>query len=49
MAVVYATLIIKGVYTFDRVPVAQQQKVREYLAAMDLDIDGTPLPDPVGE
>jgi len=49
MAVVYATLIIKRAYTFDRVPVAQQPKVREYLAAMKLDIDGKSLPNPSGK
>ncbi|MBB6673030.1 CD1375 family protein [Cohnella nanjingensis] len=43
MAVVYATLIIKGAYTFDRVPANQQPKVREYLAALELDTDGKPL------
>ncbi len=43
MATVYATLIIKGYYTFSQVPVSQQAKVREILAAMDLDENGRPL------
>ncbi|MFC0331729.1 CD1375 family protein [Paenibacillus sepulcri] len=43
MAVVYATLIIKGYYTFDQVPASQQNKVRDILAAMDLDENGNPL------
>lgn len=49
MAIVYATLIIKKAYTFDQVPTTQQDKVREYLAVMNLDIDGTPLSNPVGK
>ena len=36
MAEVYATLIIKGVRTFNQVPAIIQQKVREVLEALDL-------------
>lgn len=45
MAVVYATLIIKGVKTFEQVPAKQQEAVRTYLLALDLDQDGNPIPD----
>ncbi|QJC50148.1 hypothetical protein HGI30_16685 [Paenibacillus albicereus] len=43
MATVYATLIIKGYYTFAQVPASQQAKVREILAALELDENGQPL------
>ena len=36
MAEVYATLIIKGVRTFNQVPAIIQQKVREVLEALVL-------------
>lgn len=36
MAEVYATLIVKGVRTFNQVPAIIQQKVREVLEALDL-------------
>ena len=36
MAEVYATLIIKGVKTFDQVPVIIQSKVKAVLEALDL-------------
>ena len=36
MAEVYATLIIKGIKTFDQVPVIIQPKVKVVLEALDL-------------
>lgn len=36
MAEVYATLIIKGVRTFDQVPTIIQPKVKDVLEALDL-------------
>ena len=36
MAEVYATLIIKGLRTFNQVPVIIQPKVKEVLMALDL-------------
>ena len=36
MAEVYATLIIKGVKTFDQVPAIIQSKVKAVLEALDL-------------
>lgn len=36
MAEVYATLIIKGVKTFDKVPTIIQPKVKAVLEALDL-------------
>lgn len=36
MAVIYATLIVKGVKTFDQVPVIIQPKVKAVLEALDL-------------
>ena len=36
MAEVYATLIIKGVKTFDQVPTIIQPKVKSVLEALDL-------------
>lgn len=35
MATVYATLIIKGLKTFDQVPESQKEKVREILIALE--------------
>jgi len=43
MALVYVTLIVKGCYAFAQVPASQQDKVREILAAMDLDENGNPI------
>lgn len=40
MATVYVTLIIKGYYTFSQVPASQQTKVRDILAALELDENG---------
>lgn len=37
MAEVYATLIIKGIKTFDKVPAIIQPKVKAVLEALDLD------------
>lgn len=43
MAVVYASLIIKGLKTFDQVPEKQKVAVHEYLFALELDDNGNPL------
>lgn len=43
MAVVYASLIIKGLKTFDQVPEKQKEAVHTYLFALDLDDNGNPL------
>lgn len=43
MATVYATLIVKGFYTFAQVPASQKDKVKEILTALDLNTDGTPI------
>ena len=37
MAAVYATLIVKGLKTFEQVPAVVQPKVREILIALELD------------
>lgn len=37
MAAVYATLIVKGLKTFEQVPEVVQPKVREILIALELD------------
>lgn len=43
MAVVYATLIVKGVKTFNDVPDSQKEAVRVILEALDVDVDGNPV------
>lgn len=43
MVVVYATLIVKGVKTFNQVPAKLQPDVRDHLNSMDLDENGNPL------
>lgn len=43
MAVVYASLIIKGLKTFAQVPDKQKEAVHNYLFALDLDDNGNPL------
>lgn len=35
MAVVYATLIIKGIKTFDQIPTTQAERVKEILIALE--------------
>ena len=44
IAVIYATLIIDGLKTFDQVPVKIAPQVHEYLLSMGLGDDGKPLP-----
>lgn len=43
MATVYATLIVKGVKTFDQVPDSQKDAVRAILEALDVDVEGNPV------
>ena len=43
MAVVYASLIIKGLKTFAQVPDKLKEAVHNYLFALDLDDNGNPL------
>ena len=44
IAVIYATLIIDGLKTFDQVPAKIAPQVHEYLLSMGLGDDGKPLP-----
>lgn len=39
MAVVYATLIIKGLKTIEDVPSIIREQVREYLEALEIPVD----------
>lgn len=43
MATVYVSLIIKGLKTFDQVPVKLQDEVKRQLNALELDENGHPL------
>ena len=45
MVMVYVTLIIEGIRTFDSVPKKLQPKVKETLNQMGLDENGHPLED----
>lgn len=40
MAVVYATLIVKGKKTIDQVPALIRDQVRQILADLEVDIEG---------
>ena len=42
MAVVYATLIIKGRKTLDQVPAILRQQVEEILEALEVKVNGPP-------